>query len=96
MLTQLEAQAAQVDAASSAVSTLVETKQIEDLPLNGLNCTQLELASGVAAGREAPLFLKKIHRSFEARAGCYGMQQFAPGTCRSRSSLGAVRFWGCV
>jgi hypothetical protein len=46
----VEAQAAQVDTSSSAVSTLVETKQVEDLPLNGRNYTQLiTLAPGVQA-----------------------------------------------
>ncbi len=46
----VEAQAAQVDTSSSALSTLVETKQIEDLPLNGRNYTQLiTLAPGVQA-----------------------------------------------
>lgn len=44
----VEAQAAQVDTSSSAVSTLVETKQVEDLPLNGRNYTQLiTLAPGI-------------------------------------------------
>jgi hypothetical protein len=46
----VEAQAAQVDTSSSAVSTLVETKQVQDLPLNGRNYTQLiTLAPGVQA-----------------------------------------------
>ena len=46
----VEAQASQVDTSSSAVSTLVETKQIQDLPLNGRNYTQLiTLAPGVQA-----------------------------------------------
>jgi hypothetical protein len=46
----VEAQASQVDTSSSAVSTLVETKQVEDLPLNGRNYTQLiTLAPGVQA-----------------------------------------------
>ena len=46
----VEAQAAQVDTASSAVSTLVETKQVQDLPLNGRNYTQLiTLAPGIQA-----------------------------------------------
>lgn len=44
----VEAAAAQVDTTSSAVSTLVETKQVEDLPLNGRDYTQLiTLAPGV-------------------------------------------------
>ena len=44
----VQAEAAQVDSASSAVSTLVETKQVSDLPLNGRNYTQLlTLAPGV-------------------------------------------------
>src|SRR5258708_23646919 len=37
----VEAQVAQVDTASSAISTLVDTKQVEELPLNGRNYTQL-------------------------------------------------------
>jgi hypothetical protein len=46
----VEAQASQVDTSSSAVSTLVESKQVEDLPLNGRNYTQLiTLAPGVQA-----------------------------------------------
>jgi hypothetical protein len=46
----VEAQAAQVDTASSAVSTLVETKQVQDLPLNGRNYTQLiTMAPGIQA-----------------------------------------------
>ena len=44
----VEAQVAQVDTASSAISTLVEAKQVADLPLNGRNYTQLiSLAPGV-------------------------------------------------
>lgn len=44
----VQAEANQVNTASSAVSTLVETKQVEDLPLNGRNYTQLiTLAPGV-------------------------------------------------
>ncbi len=44
----VEAQAAQVESTSSSISTLVETKQVEDLPLNGRNYTQLiELAPGI-------------------------------------------------
>jgi hypothetical protein len=51
----VEAQAAQVDTSSSAVSTLVETKQVEDLPLNGRNYTQLvTLAPGVQQIAPAP------------------------------------------
>lgn len=34
-------EAAQVDTSSSAVSNLVETKQIQDIPLDGRNYTQL-------------------------------------------------------
>jgi hypothetical protein len=50
----VEAQAAQVDTTSSAVSTLVETKQVEDLPLNGRNYTQLiTLAPGVQSSKPA-------------------------------------------
>jgi len=46
----VEAQASQVDTSSSAVSTLVESKQVENLPLNGRNYTQLiTLAPGVQA-----------------------------------------------
>ncbi len=46
----VEAAASQVDTSSSAVSTLVESKQVEDLPLNGRNYTQLiTLAPGVQA-----------------------------------------------
>jgi len=44
----VESQLAQVDTTSSAVATLVEEKQIADLPLNGRNYTQLiALAPGV-------------------------------------------------
>jgi Carboxypeptidase regulatory-like domain len=43
-----QAQAARVNTSSSAVSSLVETKQVEDLPLNGRNYTHfVELAPGV-------------------------------------------------
>lgn len=54
----VEAQAAQVDSASSSVSTLVETKQVSDLPLNGRNYTQLlTLAPGVqSVASSAPGF----------------------------------------
>ncbi len=44
----VEARTAQVDTASSAIATLVDTKQVEELPLNGRNYTQLiSLAPGV-------------------------------------------------
>jgi hypothetical protein len=44
----VESQIAQVDTTSAAVATLVEAKQISDLPLNGRNYTQLiALAPGV-------------------------------------------------
>ena len=44
----VEAQASQVDTSSSAVATLVESTQMNDLPLNGRNYTQLiALAPGV-------------------------------------------------
>ena len=44
----VEAQAAQVDTTSSSISTLVESKQIAELPLNGRNYTQLiNLAPGI-------------------------------------------------
>lgn len=54
----VEAQAAQVDSSSSAVSTLVETKQVQDLPLNGRNYTQLiTLAPGIQSSKpSAPGF----------------------------------------
>jgi hypothetical protein len=46
----VEAEASQIDTSSSAVSTLVEAKQVQDLPLNGRNYTQLiTLAPGVQA-----------------------------------------------
>jgi hypothetical protein len=51
----VEAQATQVDTTSAAISTLVEPKQIADLPLNGRNYTQLiTLAPGVQ--QTAPTF----------------------------------------
>ncbi len=44
----VEAQLSQVDTTSAAISTLVESKQIADLPLNGRNYTQLiSMAPGV-------------------------------------------------
>ena len=44
----VEAQVSQVDTTSAGIATLVESKQIEDLPLNGRNYTQLiALAPGV-------------------------------------------------
>jgi Carboxypeptidase regulatory-like domain/TonB-dependent Receptor Plug Domain/TonB dependent receptor len=47
----VEAQVSQVDTVSTAVSSYVEQKQINDLPLNGRNFTDLvALIPGVAAG----------------------------------------------
>lgn len=47
----VESQVSQVDTVSSTVSSLVEQKQINDLPLNGRNFTDLvALAPGVSAG----------------------------------------------
>jgi Carboxypeptidase regulatory-like domain/TonB dependent receptor-like, beta-barrel len=47
----VEGQVSQVDTVSSTVSSLVEQKQINDLPLNGRNFTDLvALAPGVSAG----------------------------------------------
>jgi hypothetical protein len=44
----VEGQVVQVDTTSAALATLVEPKQISDLPLNGRNYTQLiQLAPGV-------------------------------------------------
>src|SRR5207244_6605027 len=44
----VEIEIAQVDTTSAAIATLVEEKQISDLPLNGRNYTQLiALAPGV-------------------------------------------------
>jgi Carboxypeptidase regulatory-like domain len=77
-----QAQASQVDTSSSAVSTLVETKQVEDLPLNGRNYTQLvDLAPGFygtgedySVGGARPEG-HKIRMSVDAHAGCYRTPQ---------------------
>src|SRR5579862_8265959 len=47
----VESQASQVDVVSSTISSVVETKQIQDLPLNGRNFTDLiALAPGITTG----------------------------------------------
>jgi hypothetical protein len=49
----VESQVSQVDTLSSSVASYVEQKQINDLPLNGRNFTDLvALAPGVAAGSQ--------------------------------------------
>jgi outer membrane receptor protein involved in Fe transport len=49
----VEAQVSQVDTVSTAVSAYVEQKQINDLPLNGRNFTDLvSLAPGVSSGSQ--------------------------------------------
>lgn len=49
----VEAQVSQIDTVSTAVSSFVDTKQINDLPLNGRNFTDLvALVPGVAAGSQ--------------------------------------------
>lgn len=47
----VQAEASQVDVVSSTLSSVVQTKQIEDLPLNGRNFTDLiALAPGITTG----------------------------------------------
>ena len=89
----VEAQVSQVDTVSATVASYVEQKQINDLPLNGRNFTDLvALAPGVAAGAQIGTGGANLLYGVEANFSVSGAR--AEGQAYLLDSTNIQGFWG--